>query len=224
MTAFAIVSEGVTDFAVLKNILIGWFKDKQAEPILNQVQPDPTSTGESGWGNWENVLCFLEAKKHRDALDYNDWLVIQIDTDDSDHPNYGVPQIVGGRPLEPHEMVERVAARLRGIIGEADMVFYQDRIVFAICVRGIECWLLPLWDEPKAGKCEGCLATVDRALAKADEPVLNTTPKCPRRFDNASMHYRKRKILVEKGPLNPSLGMFLAELGSRDLGRPREAD
>jgi hypothetical protein len=49
--------------------------------------------------------------------DNDDWLVIQIDTDGSHRPSYGVPQLEGSRPLKPHEMVERVSARLRGIIG-----------------------------------------------------------------------------------------------------------
>lgn len=213
MTRFAVVSEGVTDFAVLKNILIGWFKDQDMEPALSQVQPDPTATGESAWGNWENVLRFLRDGRYRDALDYNDWLIVQIDTDQSDHLNFDVPQLENGRPLEPDEIVARVARRLSGIIGPDEMAFYQNRIVFAICVREVECWLLPLWDEPKAGKCAGCLNTLDRALGKAGEPILSTKPKDSRRYDNASKGYRKRKTLHDKGPLNPSLRLFLAELG-----------
>ena len=68
MNEFAIVSEGVTDYAVLKSILFGWFKEQDAEPFLKPYQPDPTAEGESSWqefGNWENVLKYLEEKKHR---------------------------------------------------------------------------------------------------------------------------------------------------------------
>jgi hypothetical protein len=214
MNGFAVVSEGVTDFAVLKNILIGWFKDQGVEPFLKQVQPDPTSTGESAWGNWENVLRFLRDGKYQGALDYADYLIVQIDTDQSEHPNFGVPQREGERQLDPHEMVERVAARLRELIAPDDLAFYQNRILFAICVREIECWLLPLWDESKAGKSEGCMNAVNRALGKADEATLDTRPKDSRRYDNASRGYLKRQILLSKGPLNPSLGVFLGKLKS----------
>lgn len=114
-------------------------------------------------------------------------------------------------------MIDRVAARLREIIGGADLEFYQERIIFAICVREIECWLLPLWDSTKADKCEGCLKAVDRALAQADKHILGTEPKDARRYEEASKEYKKRKVLVSKGPLNPSLKVFLAELEQRNI-------
>jgi len=78
MNEFAIVSEGVTDYAVLKNILLGWFKGQDAEPFLKPYQPDPTAEGESAWqefGNWENVIKYLAEKKHRDALEFADFLI-----------------------------------------------------------------------------------------------------------------------------------------------------
>jgi hypothetical protein len=54
MNEFAIVSEGVTDYAVLKNILLGWFKGQDAEPFLKPYQPDPTAEGESSWQAFGN--------------------------------------------------------------------------------------------------------------------------------------------------------------------------
>ncbi|WP_367874140.1 hypothetical protein [Luteolibacter sp. Populi] len=42
MIEFAIVSEGVTDYRVLRNILLGWFKGQDDEPFLKPYQPDPT--------------------------------------------------------------------------------------------------------------------------------------------------------------------------------------
>lgn len=217
MNEFAIVSEGVTDYAVLKNILIGWFKDQATEPFLKPYQPDPTAEGESAWqqfGNWENVLRYLREKRYQDALEYADYLIVQIDTDQSEHPNFGVPQQESGRSLEPAELVARVGGRLLEIIGPDDAAFYGDRIILAVCVREVECWLLPLWDSGKAAKCEGCSSAVDYALHKADEAPLN---KNPRRYEAASKDYRKRKTLLEKGPQNPSLAIFLEELGRRNI-------
>jgi hypothetical protein len=218
MNEFAIVSEGVTDYAVLQNILVGWFHNQRdTEPFLKPYQPDPTAEGESSWqefGNWENVMRYLKEKKYQDALEYADFLVIQIDTDQSEHVNYGVSQRDGDRQLEPSAMVEKVAEKLREIIGPEDMEFYGDKIIFAICVREIECWLLPLWDTAKAAKCEGCLNSVDRALTQANESHLN---KDPERYKAASKNYSKRKVLLEKGPLNPSLAIFLQELDKRNI-------
>jgi hypothetical protein len=217
MNAFAIVTEGITDYEVLKNILLGWFRDQEIEPVFNLYQPNPTATGDNAWqqfGCWENVLKYLEQGKHRDALEYADYLVVQIDTDQSEHVNFGVSQRENNQPLEPHDMVERVVARLREIIGGIDVACYGDRIIFAICVREIECWILPLWDPQKADKCEGCTIAMDRALSKANQATLN---KDPRRYAAASRGYRRRSDLLEDGSKNPSLKIFLGELERRQI-------
>lgn len=216
----AIASEGVTDFAVLKNILLGWFQKASTEPFLKPIQPDPNAKGESTWqqhGNWENVIRFLREKKHRDALEFADYLIVQIDTDCSEHRNFGVAQQESGIALNPEEMVGKVADHLRGIIEESDIDFYGDRILFAICVREIECWLLPLWDSKKATKCEGCLDTLNRALAKKDVKAIPPNNKQARQYEQLSAGYRKRTTLTKEGAKNPSLSLFLEELGKIPL-------
>ena len=117
-------------------------------------------------------------------------------------------------PLEPEEMVRRTVEMLRAIIGEDDMHFYGDRILFAVCVREIECWLLPLWEPAKADKCEGCLDTLNRALSRQNEQPIR---KEGRSYDQCSNDYRKRKILLEQGVKNPSLKLFLDELQRRNI-------
>jgi hypothetical protein len=217
MNEFAIVSEGVTDYAVLKNILYGWFKGQDVEPFLKPYQPDPTAEGESSWqrfGNWENVLKFLITKKHRDALEFAEFLIVQIDTDQSEHSNFGVSQREDNEKRQPSELVAKVVERLQEVIGLDDVTFYGDRIIFAICVNEIECWLLPLWDPKKAAKCEGCSNAVDRALRRSNEAPLN---KDPDRYGFASSGYLKRKVLLSEGPNNPSLAIFLAELERRNI-------
>jgi hypothetical protein len=169
------------------------------------------------FGNWENVLRYLGEKKHRDALEFADYLIVQIDTDQSEHPNFNVPQQEGGKPLEPSTIVERVSQRLYDVIGKEDIKFYGDRIILAICVREIECWLLPLWDQRKAAKCEGCLDTLNRALSRSNAPTINPHDKSARVYDLVSKEYRKPQNLLEKGPLNPSLEIFLKELDRRKI-------
>lgn len=218
MNEFAVVSEGVTDFHVLKNVLLGWFKDQNAEPFLKPYQPDPSADGQSTWqkhGTWENVIRYLKEKKYYAALEHADFLLVQIDSDMSEHPNFGVPQHDGGRPFEPPIMVQQIAAKLREVIGESDLKFYGERIIFAICVREIECWLLPLWDNQKASKCEGCTDTLNRALSRQNERCINPERKEPRHYDEISKGYKKRKTLLEDGRLNPSLAIFLNELERR---------
>lgn len=114
-------------------------------------------------------------------------------------------------------MVSRITEFLKAVIGADDVNFYGDRIIFAICVREIECWLLPLWDDQKATKCEGCLDTLNRALSKANEQIINPYNKSASVFSDISKGYKKRKTLMEQGILNPSLECFLAELSQRNI-------
>ena len=217
MHDIAIVCEGLTDFQVIKNVLLGWYKWQPEEPFLKQMQPNPAASGESAWqqyGGWENVVRFLKAQRHRDALAYSHYLVIQIDSDQSEHPNFAVPQQIGGAAVPPQELVSRIRDFLAGLIGTADMQQYAGRIIFAVCVRDIECWMLPLWDTKKAAKCEGCLDALNRALAKNDKRTISPSDKLPRLYEEYSKGYRKRKTLLDEGKINPSLGIFLEELQS----------
>jgi hypothetical protein len=218
---FALVCEGVTDYAVLKNILIGFFKDQAREPRITQRQPDSDATGEAEWqqfGNWENVFRYLREGLHRDALDSNEYLVVQVDTDDSEHPNYAVPQREGGRELSTEAMVQRVAVKLREILGPDDCVTFAGRLIFAICVRNIECWLLPLWEQGnKVAKTTGCLGALNAALARQNQHTVSPDDKKSRLYENASSRYRKRAVLLGVGPNNPSLAVFLAELDARGI-------
>ena len=143
----AIVGEGVTDQAVLKTILLGYFKGVHPrEPRIRSLQPDrdpPPGREWQEYGNWENVFRYLQEGRHRGALQFSQYLVVQIDTDCSEHPNFGVPRYVGGSPVEVPVLVERVIERIRREIGEEDCRVYGGRLLFAVCVDSMECWLLP---------------------------------------------------------------------------------
>jgi hypothetical protein len=218
---FALVCEGVTDHAVLKNILLGYYKDQPRTPLVTQRQPDSDATGEAAWqqfGNWENVFRYLREGLHRDALEFNEYLVVQVDTDESEHANYDVPQQAAGQPHPPEVMVQHVTAKLREILGPADCATYGSRLIFAICVREIECWLLPLWETGnKVEKTSGCLQTLNAALARRNETPINPHEKKVPPYDKASRGYRKRADLISEGAKNPSLAVFLGELNARAI-------
>jgi hypothetical protein len=131
--------------------------------------------------------------------------------------DYGVPQREGGVEFSAETMVERVAARLSEIIGPDDCATYAGHLIFAICVRSIECWLLPLWETGvKVAKTTGCLGTLNQALARKNQPTIADEKKVPP-YENASRGYRKRATLLEEGPKNPSLGVFLDDLKARAI-------
>src|SRR5262249_54304232 len=155
-------AEGVTDQAVVENILHGFFGGDD-DLVVNHVQPprDATPKGVPAPGGWTLVFRSLKAGDHKKALQLNDFVVVHIDTDVSEDPGFDVShRAEDGRALRPEELIEQVKARL---VAAMDAEFYARhaaRFVFAIAVDAIECWLLPLLYEDEAAKkakVTGCL-------------------------------------------------------------------
>ena len=216
MNDFAVVSEGFTDQAVLDRILLTYFKTPDTEPAIVFEQPRLDATGEAQWqeyGSWHHVFRYLEERLYRDAFQTSRYLVVQIDSDCSEAAGYDIPQSEAGRPLEVTELVERIVHRFHTIIGEEDCAYYAGRFVFAVCVREIECWLLPLWvTEDKKGKTVGCLDALNTALARQNQHTISRNDKNDRFYKIAAAGYKKRSVLLEEGSKNRSLRIFLDRL------------
>ncbi len=218
MLTFGVIAEGPTDQTVIENILLGYFKGQEDEPDVRYIQPPrPLTETPAGWGH---VFKSLERKDYEGALQYNDYLVIHIDTDVQEEPGFDVARREGRTPLSIPDLVDRVIARLKRDI---DAAFYQanaHRILFAIAVDTIECWLLPLlYRDQKAAKTTGCLESANRALRRADRKALSAgEEKLIRAYEEASSGYRNRKTLIRLRNKNPSLELFIRQLDSLQVG------
>lgn len=221
MIVFGLLCEGVRDQAVIREILRGYFADRPGEAIIDPVfPPDPPIDGEVG--GWTVLKSMLQAGRHIKALQYADYLVVHIDTDVCDHSGFDVP-----RDPDPDRLRLAVIERLRDWMGAGFTERYGDRVLHAIAIDGIECWLLPLVESkrPKQAKTAGCLAAANHALKKTGAAALKNGPDGPvRPYSDAAKPYRKHKTLMSKGPLNPSLAAFLAELDARAIEIPEDDD
>jgi hypothetical protein len=223
--SFAIIAEGVTDQIVLENVLCGYFHADDAL-VVNHVQPPRTR--EPAPGGWTLVFRSLRAGDHRKALQLNDYLVVHIDTDVSEEPGYDVSRrAADGRPLSPEELIGQVARRLVAEMGEEFYARNAPRIVFAIAVDAIECWLLPLlYDgEPaKKSKIMGCLEAADWKLRRLGRPPLSTAGgKSPASYEKASRDYTKHSRLMRYSGENPSLEVFVRNLAALGAASAEDA-
>lgn len=212
MLRFGIIAEGVTDQYVIENILLGYFESAE-EPAIVAVQPPP-----GGAGGWGQVFRSLERGDHEGALQFgSDYVVIHIDTDVSQERGFDVPWRDGERELPVEELVARVTERLRSFISPAFYAANHGRILFAVAVHQIECWLLPLlYEDNRSAKSTGCLDAADRELRRRGMRPLASRDKDKRAYDEASAGYRKRKRLLALQDGNPSLKLFLAQLATID--------
>lgn len=216
-TSFGTICEGPSDHAVLRRVLEGAFGKGT---IVNAVQPEANEPG-----GWTLVFGALRAGKLAEALQFNAYVVVQIDTDVCEHAGYDVSRRIGARERTLEELVEAVRLRLVSVVPDWDGV--QDRVLFAIAVDGIECWLLPaLTTKPSdQKKITGCLAPANGLARKAFKLDLKSGGVGERVnvciYEKAAEPYRKPDVLRDLAPRNPSFGLFVASL---DLLRERIAN
>ena len=213
MPSFALVTEGITDQIVIENILFGFFDDPYVD--INPLQPlrDETDRNRTvTHGNWYKVLEYCSSEEFRGALQFNDYVIVQIDTDAS--ADYSVSERdKDGTEFSVEDMIERVKIRLIGCIGPEFYGTYAPQILFAISVQSIECWLLPLfYNDGRKSKTVNCLTTLNQALQRKYSFSIDPNSKQPKYYREISDEYTKRRKLMHLHTSNPSLEAFVHEL------------
>ena len=214
MPSFGLITEGVTDQQVIRAILDGFFDPEDVDvrpflPIADKTYRHQTSS----FSNWQLVLEYCASPKLQEALPFVDYLIIHIDTDRCDDPVFGVPKVENGKALPAHDIVTRVIANLRERIGGPTWEMCHERILFAVSVETIECWLLPLFATGnQKSKHLNCLDVLNRCLRKKNRHPINPQSKEPRYYSELSRSYARRHSLFQHCAENPSLNIFVEQL------------
>lgn len=196
---FAGIVEGITDQKVINNILVGYFNNRDIN--VNWLQP--AKVGKSG-GHGE-VTNYCRSRKFKAVFDLNEYVIIHIDTDIS--LKLGVShQNENGQLLSPVQLIERFIAKFREIIGEDFYDQYAEKIIFAIAVHKIECWLLPLHCQEEKSETIDCQNILSKIF-----PEMKTE-KDYKHYQKISMKYPNNEFLLKLSPENPSLKTFIDEL------------
>lgn len=211
---FAVIAEGPTDFTVLRQLLAGVFTDPDI--VVNQLQPavDATS-GHQSPGGWYEVFRYLASDRLAGAFDRNDYVVIHIDTDVCEEPYFAVARLdPGGAPRDIDTMLALTRERLIGEIDPALFERVHHRIIFAIAVESIECWLLPLYYETiHRTKTVNCLGTLNQKLTTAEGFSINPERKEVKRYQTiVRRRLRRAKDIEAAAPHNPSFAAFISAL------------
>jgi len=216
MISFGLVTEGLTDQIVIENILAGYFNSPDLD--IRQLQPerDKDNENKSTYGGWTLVFDYCKSSDFQEALQFIDYIIIQIDTDVSE--NYNIPKQDENGEFTPQQSIEKVIEKFRDTIGEDFYNKHQQRIVFAISVDSIECWFLPLYyTDSRKAKIPNCLDTLNRELAKKHNFTIDANAKNPKYYQEISEPYRNPKVLMNHYAENPSLKKFIEEIKSRDI-------
>jgi hypothetical protein len=209
---FAGIVEGVNDKRVITNILAGYFNNPDIKVAWLQPRDRDliTNTKEPPAG-WTRVLKYCETKQFKDSFQENEYVIIHIDTDVSTEKNFDVPHHdENGELLTTEHLIANVVNKFRSLIGEDFYDQYADKIIFAIAVHSIECWLLPLCLPEKKAEIDDCMN-----ILKRDLPDFK--PKDHKYYQRISMEYADTNSLLKLYPENSSLKIFIDNLASRNI-------
>jgi hypothetical protein len=218
---FGLICEGVTDQIVIKNILIANFQDPDL--FVTELQPLQDATNEHGTtdGNWHKVFQYCESQNFRDAFQSCDYVVIHLDSDVFLSGELPEKYRLSINPKESVEnIIDRIADKLKIAIGIPFYENQQNKIIFAIAVHEVECWLLPIYysnDKSKSKKIASCLSTLNEALSKKESFYIDK--KKPEYYQKMAKHIVKMKQSDFKKYIqaNPSLQVFVAELSQKTI-------
>lgn len=219
MITFGLITEGLTDQIVIEDILSGYFNSDDI--IVNPLQPERDKDDEykSGYGGWMLVFKYCQSGDFREAFQFNEYVIIQIDTDVSEEINYDIPKRdENGDELTPAQLIQKVKEKFKALIGEDFYVKYNHRIIFAIAVHSIECWLLPLYyRDNRKEKITNCLTTLNQELKRREGFTIDVNKKNPEYYRKVCRQYCKQKVLMKFYQENPSLKIFIQEIAKRDI-------
>lgn len=213
MNCFGLITEGATDQEVISNILSGIFDNSDIDP--NFIQPSrSTSIQDQTHGGWTHTLTFCASEEFKQTFQTNRYIIIHIDTDVCDLPGFEISKT----NLSTEELCAKVREKLILLITENFFTLVQDRIIFAICVENIECWLLPIYYstlKSKRSKTTGCLDILNVELKKQLGFYIND--KKLEYYQKASKPYLKHRELIKLYQYNPSLKIFVDDILSRKI-------
>jgi hypothetical protein len=207
--SFGVVTEGRTDQAVIRAILAGYFGDDNIRVTsLNPGDKDKL-------GGWGQVFQYCNSPDFQEAFESKDYVIIHIDTDIS--PQYKIAQIdQDGNSLSPNQLIEKVKNKFKSLLDPEFYQRYGERIIFAIAVHSIECWLLPLYcEEAEKSEIDNCFARLEKTII--EKSILTRFVKKSKCYQRIALPYATKETLLENYSLNPSFKIFIEELQARNI-------
>jgi len=206
MAKFGLVCEGITDQSVLENILYGFY-NKDYEDIDDEIQRvQPSLDDTDNKGGWTRLFTYLNESFEEEILNH-DYIIIQVDTDVSEEIGFEVSSL----NLTTVEFIEQVTERLILQINKDKDIYskYKEKIIFAISVHSLECWILPLYSK-KSEVIHQCFEKLLKEVPKVSKKLK--VNKTHNDYDKLSRPFVKYKELMKMKSKNSSFQIFINKL------------
>lgn len=210
---FHIISEGSTDFRVLKTIIKSIFPDTEVHSLVPVL--DVCTLKTIGHAGWEKVVEYLTSNFLEDSLVNTDYLVIQIDTDICEHTNFGVsPITLADNDQEVfYELIQQKIIEWIDTYEPETYDHYKEKFIFAICIHSLECWLIAYYcpnHELRHKRTKNGFNHLQRALSRSG--IALNEPKDPAVYEKISSPLKKRRDLLLGREYSYSLNKFIFQL------------
>lgn len=208
---FGLACEGPTDQITIENILCGYFGNPDLDKDITELQPPFDGTDQTqGGGGWPILLKYLTSTRFRDDVLNTEFIVLQIDSDIAD--KLGVAhKDHSGNELPTELVISGVRTKLIESINTGVSEFYEThapKIIFAICVHSLECWLVSHHAEQTAiHDCSEVLKTVIN-------PNIIRVAKKQKNYNKLSEPFLDRINIDALAKKDPSFRVFIQSLAT----------
>ena len=214
MAKFGLITEGITDQIVIENILCGFYKDyddldEEIHPLQPPLDETDMKQGYSEFGTgWSAIFNYLSESRFKDDVLNSEYVIIQIDTDIAEDFNCSKNQSI-------KDIIECVISKLIEQIDSKNK-FYQEhkaKIIFAISVHSLECWLLPLYSSKTKEIIHNCFDKLTKEVPKKNKKLK--VNKTYNHYDKLSQQFLKHKELIKITSQNISFDIFINRLPNK---------
>ena len=149
----------------------------------------------------------------------NDYVLIQIDTDQAQTAPFSVNVLdENGQYCKPEVLHQRVCERILNNIPNL-IDSERERVILAICISEIECWLLPLYyNDSKRCKTTGCITLLNQKLSSNKiDPLPNgnkNSQGAQKTYNIILKNLKKPKEIEECAQYNYGFYSFIERLKS----------
>lgn len=211
---FGLICEGITDFSVLKNIIDGVFEKVDVQPRIRELQPllDVHTNKQANFGGWEQVAEYLKSDRFEDAVVNHDYIVVQIDTDVSNHPNFNArcPSLADSDQVVFWGSIKSKMIEWMDNFADDTYEDYKEKIIFCICIHSLECWVLLIHGDQnirnKIKKCE------DKLVLIHGRKNIGFIAKNADSYDYMTKIFKKDKYLIGFKGVSYSFDAFVDQL------------
>ncbi len=207
-------AEGYTDQLLIEAVMAAVLGPETEVNFVQPLAQGPDTNGSYAPGGWTVLFGALRRGEHKKALQFNDIVVIHVDSDVCRKKGFDVPKVA-----DPEKQAEAVEDRLWSLLGEEFRRVHGHRVVFAVAVDEVECWLMPMIfpDQVREqGKTTGCLEAASKELLRQGKQSLQpASRKDPKAYQALARGLGGSENVMGWAAKNPSLGRFVETLKRR---------